>query len=458
MSYIDDQIRLAAGQGFASPEAESAFIWTMLTRPREHGYHVTEVTPYDFTKPERRAIVEAVQAVTAKRQAVDIVTVMDAARKLHPDYADAIEGELMQTLSGQFYSAANIGEYIRVIKELSTRRNAITAMENALQALHDPTRETGDIMTEIRAETGKADGGGSGWTNIQTLLLNTYEWLEKRAKGEEKAVTTGISNIDALIGGFFPGELTVIGARPGVGKSAFALNIAMESARRGFKVGIVSREMTDIQFGQRILARASRLDGMKLRKADIQDDDWAALTEAMTLTGDLPIAFLFNARTVEDIRAEIARRQQTRGEALDILIVDYLQLVNTQRRFRDEHLRVGYISHTLKDIATDCHIPVIALAQVNRDSDGQMPTMRNLKDSGDIEQDADGILFLHRPKDGGDPFVDPRDRAGFDAYAETGFNYIVIHVAKQRQGSVGKAAVLFDPARATYSRIERIER
>ena len=165
------------------------------------------------------------------------------------------------------------------------------------------------------------------------------------------------------------------------------------------------------------------------------------------------INFIFNTRTVEDLRREVQKRVERKE--LDLLIVDYLQLMDTTAKYRDEHLRVGNVSKALKGMALDFNIPVVSLAQVNRDTDGSLPTLRNLKDSGNIEQDADGVIFLHRPTDSTDSSIDPRDKANFDLLRKKGYDYIVIAVAKQRQGTTGMASVLFDKAHMRYVIIDR---
>ena len=234
------------------------------------------------------------------------------------------------------------------------------------------------------------------------------------------------------------------------------MNVALAAAEKGFKVGICSREMTDIQFGQRILSYETYMDGMKIRKADITDEDWVTLAEGVGEAARLPVDFLFTVRTVEDLRAEV-QRKANRGE-IDILIVDYLQLMSTAQKFKEDRLRVGYISKALKDIAVDFNIPVIALAQVKRYAGGaraKMPTLEDLKDSGSIEQDADGVIFLHNPYDEEDDYVDPRDKPYFKNFVEKGFTYLCLGIAKQRQGTTGKVCVLFDKRTMHYYAIDR---
>lgn len=451
--YVQEQIIQAGAADFSSEAAEKAVIARMLARSTDAEAHAGELTEKDFYYPQYGKIFRAIQTVVTQRMHVDLITVDAALGKLFPGEA----GTLAETMVGAAGMIAATGrrieDYIKIVKDLSTRRQSIRSFEGLVAQLRDPTRNIADIIDEMRAQSGQIVQSRHQWTTVQDVILATYEYLEKRQSGQIKSITTGIGNIDGLIGGFFGGELTVIGARPSVGKSAFGANIAMSAARKGFKVAVVSREMTDIQYGARMISHEAWVDGMKLRKGEINPDDWSRIAECMGDIGALPIEFLFSVRTVENLAQEVQRKVE-RGE-LDMLIVDYLQLMETRRQFRQENLRVGYISTTLKHLATDCNIPVIALAQVNRDTDGQMPSLKSLKASGDIEQDADGVIFLHRPASASDNFIDRRDRDYFDSYTEKGLVYLCIGVAKQRQGAVGNACVLFDPAYMRYIEIDR---
>lgn len=451
--YVQEQIVQAGAADFSSEAAEKAVIARMLARSTDAEVHAGELTEKDFYFPQYGKIYRAIQTVVTQRMHVDLITVDAALGKLFPGEAGTLAETMVGTAGMIAATGRRIEDYIKIVKDLSTRRQSIRSFEGLVAQLRDPTRNIADIIDEMRAQSGQIVQSRHQWTTVQDVILATYEYLEKRQSGQIKSITTGIGNIDGLIGGFFGGELTVIGARPSVGKSAFGANIAMSAARKGFKVAVVSREMTDIQYGARMISHEAWVDGMKLRKGEINPDDWSRIAESMGDIGALPIEFLFSVRTVEDLAQEVQRKVE-RGE-LDMLIVDYLQLMETRRQFRQENLRVGYISTTLKHLATDCNIPVIALAQVNRDTDGQMPTLKSLKASGDIEQDADGVIFLHRPASASDNFIDRRDRDYFDSYTEKGLVYLCIGVAKQRQGAVGNACVLFDPAYMRYIEIDR---
>lgn len=451
--FVQQQILQAGTSDFASKGAEQAVIAQMLIRGQEAEDHASELQESDFYFPDHGKIYRAIQAVVTQRMNVDLVTVDAALGKLYPMEQSQLSEAMIGCTEAMTITGRRIEDYIRIVKDLSVRRQSIHSFEGLVAQLRDPTRDIADILDQMRVESGQIQQSKHTWQNMQDVLLSTYDYLEKRQSGQIKSITTGIGNIDSLIGGFFGGELTVIGARPSVGKSAFGANIALEAARKGFRVAVISREMTDIQYGARMIAHEAWVDGMRLRKGEIDNDEWGRIADSMGGIGELPIEFMFSVRTVEDLAKEVQRKVE-RGE-LDMLIVDYLQLLETQRRFQQENLRVGYISTTLKHLATDCNIPVIALAQVNRDTDGQMPTLKSLKASGDIEQDADGVIFLHRPSVPTDPYVDPRDQDVFSLYAEKGLTYLCIGVAKQRQGAVGRACVLFDPVYMRYIEIDR---
>lgn len=452
--YVQEQIIESSTADFSSRQAEEAVIGIMLTDGRIAEENVSALTDKDFYFADNGKIYRGIQAAVAKRQSVDLITVDAALGELFPLELAGLSAKMVGMANAKLkYGVRGIDNYIRIVKDLSTRRKSIHSFEGIMAMLKDPTRDIAEILDHMRAETGQISVGKHKWESIQDVLLATYDYLEKRQQGQVKAITTGIGNIDGLIGGFFAGELTIIGARPSVGKSAFGANIALCAARRGFHVAIVSREMSNIQYGSRVMSREAWVDGMRLRKGEIDADDWGRIAECMGDLGGLPIDFMFTVRTVEDLCIEVQRKVEC-GE-LDMLVVDYLQLMETRKRFDKDNLRVGYISATLKNLAMDCNIPVIALAQVGRDAEGSMPTLKNLKDSGNIEQDADGVIFLHRPISANDEWIDRRDRDSFDVYQQKGLTYLCIGVAKQRQGAIGKACVLFEPAFMRYIEIDR---
>lgn len=455
--FLRKQIADSAKNHFTNREAEKAVIGCFLNDFEYCRPEFESLTPEDLTIPVYRLIAEAIRGVLKDNLHVDLVTVSDQLPKISKD-----EKEISYALSTAIECASATPtstvcqSYMQIIKHLSSRRQAIALTTELQRQLQDPTQDVNAIMDRLRVNTGNLIVSRHAWVPMQDVIMNTYTYLEQRTTGKIKSITTGIKNMDDLIGGFFAGELTVIGARPAVGKSVFGMNIAMAAARDGFHVGVCSREMSDIQYGQRILSYVSRVDGAKLRRAELEDEDWTQLSDKIGMAANMSIDFLFSVRTIEDLRAEVQKK--TASGRIDMLIVDYLQLMNSSQRFEADRLRVGHISESLKSIAMDFHIPVIALAQVKRYAGGaraKMPTLEDLKDSGSIEQDADGVIFLHNPYDADDEYVDPRDRADFETYKRMGMTYLCVGVAKQRQGPTGKVCLLFDKSTMHYHAIDR---
>ena len=453
-NYVQEKIEESAPRFFSCPEAEENILRRMFKSRGVAEDVVNELSGADFADVNLGRLFSAIKLVVQDGAQVDFATVDAAFSRRFPRNADAIREKMIDIVAPKPYTIGDnqsISDHIRIVRDLSARRAAIQRIDEAAQQLRDPSKGIDEALSEMRKSMDGLDAGNDAWMPMADVLMNSYNYIEGRSEGRIKAITTGIPDIDRIIGGFYGGEMTVIAARPSVGKSAFAVNIALSAARDGFKVGVVSLEMTDIGFGQRILARGADVDGSVLRMAKITPDVWSKLGEGLRKYGEYPVDFLFRCNTVEDVCAAVRRR--ARKGKLDILIVDYIGIMQTRKRFRERREKIGYISWSLKQLALEANIPVVALAQVNRDAQGNMPTMANLRDSGDIEQDADGIIFLHRPNstDG----LAEKDVTCMAVAGENDMTYIMIDIAKQRQGRIGKAGVYFHPETMTYTGVSR---
>lgn len=454
--YVNKQIEKSGETHFACIDAEENIIRRMLKSHDVADDTAGMLTGKDFANMDYGRIFNAIQDVLRHDMRVDAITVEDAIGRLWPKNAAKLRGlvvALTKYREPTVDDTHDIRDHIAIVQALSRRRAAMKAVGDLVNDLYNPAKDINATLTAIREAVDTSGTDSGSWVSMSDVLLRTYDYMERRQRGEIKAIPSGLKCLDRIIGGFYGGELTVIGARPSVGKSAFGANIALAAAEAGHKVGIVSCEMVDIGFGQRILSHGAWVDGMAIRKGEIDDESWGRIANAMGPLGELPIEFMFDSTYIEDV-VQWVQRKARHGE-MDLLIVDYLQLMDTRKRFDAEHLRVGYISRALKKLATQCNIPVIALAQVNRETDGSMPTLKHLKDSGSIEQDCDGVIFLHRPGNPNDSSIDERDRPHWAGYAENNLVYLCIGVAKQRQGAIGKTSVIFDPAIMRYSEIER---
>ena len=454
--YVKAQIEKAGDQHFTSKSAEESIIRRMLKVQAVAEDVSGMLTGKDFSCIDYGRIFNAIQRVIENGVGVDVITVEEALRNLFPNNAKRLVDMMVALTKYTGFNDddnRNIADHVKIVKDLAVRRNAIKSFEKAMADLNNPGKNIEAALTEIEHAAGGVDVSEARFDSMGDVMLNTYDFIERKNKGEIKSITTGIDNLDRLIGGFFGGELTIIAARPSVGKTAFGLNVAVSAAEKGFKVGFVSCEMSQVGLGQRLFSRLGMIDGMAMRKGELDPEQWSRMAEAMELANTLPISWMFNSGVVEDV-VRIANRKALRGE-IDILIVDYLQFMETQKQFKEERLRIGYISHALKQLAKTANIPVIALSQVTREGEGTMPTMKMLRESGNIEQDADGIIFLHRPSSADDKSVDPRDRAYFDNFKDQHLTYLCLGVSKQRNGIVGQACVIFNPAYMLYTSIDR---
>ena len=444
---------------FVNPEAERSVLGAMLRSKVAAQAGLEGLGAGDFFDPGNREVFDAMRTVADGGQAVDLITVdqeLTRRGKLDVVGGAAYLIELTQGVP----SAANVGAYIGIVKGLAKRRAAIQAAEALAQGLKDPAADVDAVLGQLRdAADGLETGGKLRLVPLDEVNIDTYDYLDRRMRGEIKALPTGIKSVDGIVGGLFGGEMTVVAARPSVGKTAFGLNIAMNAAKDGFKVVFVSCEMGKEGLGQRTLSRGAYVSGDRLRKAEIEPEDWEALQNAMVEMQGMPFQFIFNDPgnpepiTVEGVFDTV--RDAARHGGIDLLVVDYIGIMGARKEFKEDRLKISYISRELKRLAMAVNIPVVALCQVNRMAQGRMPTMAELRDSGAVEQDADGIIFLHRPESHEDRSVNPKDVAGFYAMQEAGSVYISISVAKQRNGSIGTVNVMFDPNVMRYNEIMR---
>ena len=461
-NYVREQIEQAANNRFSSPMAEENVLLQMLKKPDVAEEALDALAPEDFTDLNLARIYQAMREVAAKGQRMEAVNVDTMFTQMFPLNAPELQKRLIDVMGFRGYGSGaleSVRDHIRIVKELSCRRRAIARMEELSRALSDPTVELSEVLGDIQDAADEADEADElKWVSLSDVNLTTYEYLEARQNGEIKAIPTGIRTLDDIVGGLFGGELTIVAARPSVGKSAFGLNMAIEAAKAGFKVGFISCEMDDRGFGQRTISRGAWVDGGKLRKAELTVEDWDHIGTALADMGEWPIQFLFNKNTKEGITVETVFRsvkKQARHGEIDLLIVDYIGIMRTTRAGKEERLRIAYISSELKRLAMVANIPVVALCQVNRQAQGQMPTMAQLRDSGAVEQDADGIIFLHRPESHEDRSIHPDDVKSFYQMQQAGGVYLSVSVAKQRNGATGITNVMFEPGVMRYSEIMR---
>lgn len=431
---------------FGDVEAERSLLGAVLQDPSAAAWALAELAPEAFTRPEYKAAWDACGRLYSQGSAVDLTTVNAALRdKQFGDVAGMLVDAVRMTPSP---SAAKA--YAKLVQEYARRRALRDACAAAVESLGEVDADTAcdALMTTLRSGAKSAE-----WTSYGAVGAAAFDMLDAISRGELRSIPTGLPDVDAaLAGGLRRGEVTVLAAGTGQGKSALAMHIAQSAARKGFRVGFISREMSAEQYGIRAIAGLAGVDsGTQLQAKRMSAEQWSAVSEAVAEMARMPISFAFAARTVEDVRRAALQKE------LDMLVVDYLQILGTQERAASEHLRISVISRTLKEIALDMGIPVLVLSQLKRLPGGvvRRPVLADLKESGSIENDADSVLFLYRPKGPDDEDIPPAYAGWVEAAEDMGDRFLLLEVAKQRMYGTAMLGVCFDMRRMTFYTPER---
>lgn len=389
----------------------------------------------DFYDPAHREIFSAMVHLASQARPVDLVTVDE--ELVRRGRLEGVGGiAYLIELSRFVPSTANVSAYIRIVDEKSTLRKLISAASAISQESYTADQEVPDILADAEKQIFDISmrKGGQMLEPIRPVLLNTYEQIEQlvRKKGKIDGVPTGYYDLDAQLTGLHPGELVLIAARPSMGKTSFGMNIVENAAlRAGKRVAVFSLEMPAEQLVMRMLCSEANVNMQKVRRGTLEDDEWMRLSEAMA---PISLSNIYIDATsgisVPEIRSKARRLQLEVG--LDLIMIDYLQLMSGTGKSASRQEEVSGISRGLKGLAQELKVPVIALSQLSRASSGRSdhrPILSDIRDSGAIEQDADVVLFIHRE--------DYYDKDTEDK------NIAEIIIAKQRNGPLDTVKLIF---------------
>ncbi len=383
-------------------EAENAVIGSILISKDAMGVAAELLRPEDFYFTDKREIYNAALELFNENEAIDFITVSD--RLGQEDKLDAVGGsDYLMQLAASVPTTQHITYYSRIIREKAVLRSLIAASSRIADMAYAGNDET-DIILE-RSEQLIFDVSSarsrSDIVQINEILLGSYsEMIENSQNGSRiTGIATGYTELDMRTGGFHGGELLLIAGRPGMGKSSFAVNIAENVAIRDHKtVAIFNLEMPKSQIVNRIICSQSRVNSEKIRTGDFEPDDWLKMGEQIDNIAVAPLYIDDTATiTVAEIRAKCRRLKQTKD--LQLVVVDYLQLMQSSGRSDNRQQEISEISRSLKILAKELDVPVIALSQLSRASESRSdkrPMLSDLRESGAIEQDADMVMFLYR--------------------------------------------------------------
>lgn len=401
------------------------------------------VTDGDFYRDEHRRIFRQIRNLLEKAKPADVVTVaeaLDAAGEGEQTGGLAYLGELAANTP----SAANIKRYAEIVRERAVLRQLVaTADEIAADALNPLGRDAETLLDEAESKIFKIAEAGAGhnegFVHINPLLTQVVERIQELHDRDNPSditgVPTGFIDLDQKTSGFQPGDLIIVAGRPSMGKTAFALNIAENVAvDSGLPVGVFSMEMGGAQLATRMLASIGRLNSQSLRTGRMSDDEWSKLSFALGKLHEAPIYIdETGGLSPANLRARARRLARQYGGKLGLLVIDYIQLMSGNRQGENRATEVSEISRSIKSLAKELQVPIVALSQLSRkveERTDKRPMMSDLRESGAIEQDADVILMMYR-----DEYYN-KD-SDFKGQAEA-------IVRKQRNGEVGTVGLAFE--------------
>ncbi|MCL4791874.1 MAG: replicative DNA helicase [Gammaproteobacteria bacterium] len=422
----------------SSIQAEQALLGGLMLDNSSWDRIADRVSSADFFRPDHRLIFSAVQELSERGQPADPVT-LSAHLASRGELTDAGSTAYLSELVTGTPSAANVVNYARIIRERALLRRLIEVGNDiAGLAYHPEGRPISELVDEAErrvfeiAERGQRRG--SGFVRLSEVLTGTVERLDilHQSPGAVTGLPTGFTKLDEFTAGLQGGDLIIIAGRPSMGKTSFALNIAENAALGARKsAAVFSMEMSVEQLAFRMVSSLGRVDQSHLRNGRFSDDDWPRINGAIQQMQEAPIYIDDTpAMTPTEVRARARRLQRERG--LDLIVVDYLQLMRVAGASENRATEISEISRGLKALARELNVPIIALSQLNRSVESRTdkkPVMSDLRESGAIEQDADLILFIYRDE----VYNADSPRKGIAD----------IHIAKQRNGPIGEFPLTF---------------
>lgn len=445
--YADAQTPAAPVAPPASPDAERSVIGAVLQDPQALHSALDHLTPKDFYLPEHMAVYAAVSALYAASSPVDLMTVSDRLAK---------EGQLEQ-VGGTSYllncirrvpTTANVQAYIDIVAEKASLRRIIRTAQALQQKCYEQLTPAADLL--LGAEAAFAGAGVKGPqvrhkpVRLKDALIPAFDAIEQtcRNRGAISGVPTGFYDLDRMLTGMHPGELVVVGGRPAMGKTSFALSAAHYAAVRRHKtVMFFSLEMPVRQLVIRLLSLHAHIPMQGIRSGTLSQDQWTVLSDAMNdLYVDNLIIDDSPSATPSHIRSRVKAAAAT-GSRPDLVIVDYLGIIASDQKAENRQNEVSAITRRLKAMARELNVPVMALAQLSRANAARgdkRPLLTDLRETGSVEQEADVVIFLHR--EGYYDPTKPQDEGQ-------------LIVAKQRNGPVGDVSVRWDRQTAAYQNL-----
>jgi replicative DNA helicase len=408
---------------------------------------ITDLIKADsFYKPEHKVIFGAASRLYEKNQPIEMITVVTELRRSN-ELQDAGGVSFVAELTDKVTSAANIEHHARILQQYHIQREIIKAGSQLQTMGHDETADPLQVLDDVQQMLFNvmASNTTQPFADMRALGVETLKHMDVLSATGVTGLRTGLTALDDLMGGLQGSDLTILAARPGMGKTSLALCIARNVAKQGKRVGVFSLEMSSMQLHMRLSSIHAKVNSEHMRSGTMSIEERQSLNNAVTELSKMPI-YVDDTSAIAIFELRSKARKLMLQHGLDLLIIDYLQLMRGRGDTRgNREQEVTQISQGLKALAKDLNIPIIALAQLNRDVDkrgtAKRPMLADLRESGSIENDADQVLFIHRPEYYG--VVE-------DSYGTSTVGMAEVIVAKNRHGRTDTVKMRFDASTTSF--------
>ena len=406
-------------------ELEKAMLYYLVYEQEDY---VLDETDFAFERNKR--IIKAINELKAEKKEISIISLQS---KISANNKQVIE--YLTSLSEYVYATTADYIYNQVI-ELSKKRKLMELLQKSITELMEAENIDIFMQDKIKQINKIAEINEKEQRFVEQVVETSTEIEKNTLQKPDYTLYTGITDLDKMICGLHKQELTIIGARPGVGKTTLALQIAEHIAERGTETAIISLEMSDTQVIQKLISRRARINSYKMRMGTLETKELEQIGVVSAEIAELPIHLITKARTIQHIE-NIARKLKNKNN-LGLMVIDYIQLITNKGKFNSREQEVADTTRTLKLLSLELNIPIVGLCQLNRNAARQEPTLADLRESGAIEQDADNILFLYQEAESTETVVD-----------------ITLKLAKQRVGETGKIDLKFNKANSEFKGVMR---
>ncbi|OGK18116.1 replicative DNA helicase [Candidatus Roizmanbacteria bacterium RIFCSPHIGHO2_02_FULL_40_13b] len=427
-------------------QAEKAVLGGALIDPSAISLVAEIVIPGHFYLPTHSIIFSAMLTLFDKNQPVDVVT-LGAALKKSGELVKIGGGKYLADLIDTVPTSAYVEHYARIVKAAYIKRTLVSMASRLVEQAFEEKGDVKHLLNEAESSIFSLSQSylHQDFIPLKSILAESFERLENASKGDGlRGVATGFKDLDTRLAGMQDSNLLILAARPGIGKTTFAMNVALHAAlQEKIPVGVFSLEMSKEELVDRLLVGQADIDAWRLKTGKLSPDDYSRLTQAM---GDLAAAPIYIDDTpgasILEMRTKARKLKVEKG--LKLLIVDYLQLIDPGKRIENRVQEVSFVSQNLKNLARELKIPVLALSQLSRAIEHRgekKPQLADLRESGSIEQDADVVMFLYYEKESEDLLDDAK-------------KMIKLYIAKHRNGATGEMDLMFRGDRVKFYSVD----